>query len=74
MAADDSLPLLSFPAILRNPGLTNRYAHLHDTKTQGDAFKSHPPHTSIKKNRRDQNEGRRWVRRKENGQFVAPDA
>ncbi|KAF8813938.1 hypothetical protein BYT27DRAFT_7239248 [Phlegmacium glaucopus] len=71
MATDNGLPSLSFPAILRNPGLTNRYAHLHDRKAQGDTYKSHPSHTtSIKKNRRDQNEGRRWVRRKDNAHFV----
>ena len=67
MATDTSLPLLSFPAILRNPGITSRYAHLHDTKFQGDTYRSH---TSINKNRRDQNEGKRWVRRKDNGQFI----
>jgi len=72
MATDNGPPLLSFPAILRNTGLTNRYAHLHDAKAQGDTYKSHPAHTaSIKKNRRDQNEGKRWVRRKDNGQFIA---
>jgi hypothetical protein len=71
MAADTSLPLLSFPAILRNPGITDRYAHLHDTRSQGNTYKSHPTHTSINKNRRDQNEGKRWVRRKDNGQFIA---
>ena len=72
MATDNSLPLLSFPAILRNPGLANRYAHLHDTKAQGDTYISHLTRTtSIKKSRRDQNEGRRWVRRKDNGEFVA---
>jgi hypothetical protein len=70
--SDTSLPLLSFPAILRNPGITSRYAHLHDTKPQGDTYRSHQtPTTSFNKNRRDQNEGKRWVRRKDNGQFIA---
>ena len=76
MATDTSLPsgLLSFPAILRNPGISNRYAHLHDAKTQGDIYKSQSAHTSINKSRRDQNQGRRWVRRKDNGQFIALNA
>lgn len=65
MTTENSLPLLSFPAILRNPGLTNRYAHLHDAKSE--TYKSQSTHTSIKKSRRDQNEGRRWVRRQDNG-------
>ena len=72
MATDTSLPLLSFPAILRNPGITSRYAHLHDSESQGDTYRPHPTHKSINKNRRDQNEGKRWVRRKDNGQFIAP--
>ena len=72
MATDTAMPLLSFPAILGNPGISNRFAHLQDSKTQGDTYhKSHTAHTSINKNRRDQNEGRRWVRRKDNGQFIA---
>ena len=73
MATDTSLPLLSFPAILRNPGITNRYAHLHETKSQDVTYRSHTTHTPINKNRRDQNEGKHWVRRKDNGQFVAPN-
>ncbi|KAF4598285.1 hypothetical protein EYR38_006681 [Pleurotus pulmonarius] len=55
---------LSFPAILRNPGVGHRFAHLHADQTIGRS-------PSIKKSiKRDDNEGRRWVRRKENARFV----
>lgn len=55
---------LSFPALLRNPGLSDRYAHL---QSQG---KQHGP-TIVKKtrNRSNENEGKRWIRRKDNGQL-----
>lgn len=52
---------LSFPAILRNPGVSHRFAHLHADQPIG---RSLPVKKSIK---RDDNEGKRWVRRKENG-------
>ncbi|KAF8919933.1 hypothetical protein CPB85DRAFT_1429410 [Mucidula mucida] len=59
----DSVPL-SFPAILRNPGLNGRFAHLTDTRAAS------PSVTAKKIGRRDENNGRRWVRRKENNRFV----
>jgi len=58
-----SIPL-SFPAILRNPGLSDRYAYLHTSKP-----KSHSTPVVVKRNRRGENEGKRWIRRKENGPF-----
>ncbi|KAJ7096378.1 hypothetical protein C8R44DRAFT_889688 [Mycena epipterygia] len=67
---DDSAPLtvpLSFPAILRNPGIASRYAYLSDSTPQ-----SAPKPTVLKKHkhlRRDDNEGKRWIRRKENARF-----
>lgn len=66
--AEDSSPVpLSFPAILRNPGLSDRYAHLKPVKERP------PPSGAIKitskKGRRGDNEGKRWIRRKENGAF-----
>jgi hypothetical protein len=50
---------MSFPSILRNSGLTraSRYAHLVD------------PVQPKKVWRRNDNEGKRWVRRRENGAF-----
>jgi hypothetical protein len=54
---------LSFPSILRHRGLTSRYAHLVDS-TGPPA----PAPTQAKKVwRRNDNEGKRWVRRRENG-------
>jgi len=46
---------MSFPSILRNSGLTSHYVHLVD------------PVQPKKVWRRDDNEGKRWVRRRENG-------
>lgn len=60
-APDDSPVPLSFPAILRNPKLADRYAHLRERS--GAA----PPKTSISNARRDEHEGKRWIRRRENG-------
>ena len=50
---------MSFPAILRGPGLADRFAHL---RPSGASVTAYP-----KKNRRDEKEGKRWVRRKDNG-------
>ncbi|KXN90876.1 hypothetical protein AN958_03530 [Leucoagaricus sp. SymC.cos] len=64
-----SAPVLSFPAILRNPGLKDRYAHLYG----GASINRDQPvseQACVKKVRRDQNEGKRWVRRKDNAHFV----
>lgn len=53
---------LSFPAILRNPGLQDRFGHLKATRT------APPSAPSRKARRRDENDGKRWMRRKDNGQ------
>ncbi|EKM54196.1 uncharacterized protein PHACADRAFT_46370, partial [Phanerochaete carnosa HHB-10118-sp] len=59
---------MSFPAILRGSGGANdRFAHLHaSTDRAGGDLSALVP----KKNRRDEKEGKRWVRRKENARFV----
>jgi len=67
MATTDSgIPVLSFPAILRNPGLNHRFAHLNSTVI--GAERKQQTVKTTKKNHRDQNEGKRWIRRKDNGQ------
>ena len=56
---------MSFPAVLRGPGGVNdRFVHLlaHTEYARGASLAVAP-----KKNRRDEKEGKRWVRRKENG-------
>lgn len=58
---DDGPVPLSFPAILRNPKLVDRYAHLRERSVAA------PPKASISKARRDEHEGKRWIRRRENG-------
>ncbi|KAJ7901772.1 hypothetical protein B0H14DRAFT_2668378 [Mycena olivaceomarginata] len=67
LAADSSPVPLSFPALLRNPGINSRYAYLADPASES---KSKP--LASKKHRtlrRDDNEGKRWIRRKENAHF-----
>jgi hypothetical protein len=63
---DQGPPPLSFPSILRNPGLTSRFAHLVEpTQLSPD-----PSSVQSKKVwRRNDNEGKRWVRRRENGAY-----
>jgi hypothetical protein len=60
-------PVLSFPAILRNPGLSDRFAHLR-------VEEQIPPDQSTVKSRRAgfkrDNEGKRWIRRKDNGEII----
>jgi len=58
----DSPVPLSFPAILRNPGVASRYAHLQES-----TIKANAPVQRSKKSKVNDNEGKRWVRRKENG-------
>ena len=57
----ETAPPLSFPAILRNPGLVDKYAHL---KTHHD--QQRPSIPSVK---REYKGGKRWIRRRDNGQF-----
>ncbi|KAF8902894.1 hypothetical protein CPB84DRAFT_1775131 [Gymnopilus junonius] len=68
MAAVSDIPVLSFPAILRNPGLTDRYAHLRESAA-GHAPNQQSKTTFRKKHKYD-NEGKRWIRRKDNARFV----
>ncbi|KAF7976841.1 hypothetical protein HWV62_5540 [Athelia sp. TMB] len=59
---------MSFPAVLRNPLLADRYAHLRPSKP-ASAPLSGTGKPLRAKGRRDDNEGKRWVRRKENAKF-----
>ncbi|KAI0819967.1 hypothetical protein BC628DRAFT_1399632 [Trametes gibbosa] len=64
--ARDSGPVpMSFPAILRNPGLSDRFAHLR-IPTEKTGLSA----SVARRNKRDDKEGKRWVRRKENAKFV----
>jgi hypothetical protein len=54
---------LSFPSILRNPRLTSRYAYL----VESTGPPAPAPVQAKKVWRRNDNEGKRWVRRWENG-------
>ena len=62
-STEDKGPVpMSFPSILRNSGLTRRYAHL--VEPTGSPIVPVQPKNVW---RRDDNEGKRWVRRRENG-------
>lgn len=63
---DTPLPL-SFPSILRNPGISDRFAHLRVQPSKTPA----PIFSKKLKNRTDENGGKRWVRRKDNGSFLS---
>ena len=58
---------LSFPAVLRNPKLSDRFAHLH-VSSQDPPPESHQRRA---KKDRPEPEGKRWVRRRENGALLA---
>ncbi|KIY74367.1 hypothetical protein CYLTODRAFT_484683 [Cylindrobasidium torrendii FP15055 ss-10] len=60
----DPIPL-SFPAFLRNPGIQDQFAHLN-----GVGRKSTASAIPRRTRRRDENDGKRWVRRKENERFI----
>ncbi|KAI9442615.1 hypothetical protein H4582DRAFT_1299125 [Lactarius indigo] len=63
---EDTGPVpLSFPSVLRHPGLTSRFAHLVETGSPTPA-----PVQAKKVWRRNDNEGKRWVRRRENARFT----
>ncbi|KAJ7188330.1 hypothetical protein C8R46DRAFT_1023721 [Mycena filopes] len=65
MGSDDSAPLpLSFPSILRNPGIA-RFAYL-----SAEAAQSKPTVPKKHKILRTDNEGRRWTRRRDNARFT----
>ncbi|KAF7361942.1 Pentatricopeptide repeat-containing protein [Mycena venus] len=66
---DDPAPAaipLSFPALLRNPGIASRYAYLSDSVSEKPKPIVPKKHKTL---RRDDNEGKRWIRRKENARF-----
>ena len=54
---------MSFPAILRAPNLADRFAHLAGAS---DGPTSDAARLVVKKNKREDREGKRWIRRKEN--------
>ncbi|KZT10721.1 uncharacterized protein LAESUDRAFT_693025 [Laetiporus sulphureus 93-53] len=58
---------MSFPAILRSSGVGDRFAHLR-VAAQKEAVAAAP--VVPKKNKRDEKEGKRWVRRRENARFA----
>ena len=57
---------MSFPAILRAPKLTDRFAHLK-LASGSEEPTSNVARLVAKKDKREDREGKRWVRRKENG-------
>ena len=63
---DSSTPVLSFPAILRNSGLTGHFAHLQPLPASGEDLKL-PTSPKGAKRFREEREGKRWLRRKDNG-------
>ncbi|THH21773.1 hypothetical protein EUX98_g8281 [Antrodiella citrinella] len=68
VARDDGPVPMSFPAILRAPGIgSDRFAHLRAGRQRVDGV-SAPVSSGVKK--RDDKAGKRWVRRKDNARFV----
>lgn len=61
MAVQGPVPM-SFPALLRGPGLSDRFAHLRTSTALSETTVP-----TKRSNRRDDKEGKRWIRRKENG-------
>lgn len=59
---------MSFPAILRAPGLSDRFAHLRSGLSRSESATA-PVSSAKKNNRRDEKAGKRWVRRKDNGMY-----
>lgn len=66
---------LSFPAILRNPGLSNRLAHLRADDDLSEYHASLPVRSARNRaRRREENGGKRWIRRSENGSCISSTA
>ncbi|GLB37698.1 hypothetical protein LshimejAT787_0407490 [Lyophyllum shimeji] len=61
---EDAPPVLSFPAIIRNPGITGRFAHLQTEQQQI------PAAAPVVKKPKREHEGKRWIRRKDNARFT----
>ena len=59
---------MSFPSFLRNPKLSDRYAYLQGSRARVIPEESEATSARRKRTREDK-EGKRWVRRKENGMF-----
>lgn len=59
---------MSFPAILRNAKLADRFAHLRESSVADD--RGTQQLIPSKKRSRDEKEGKRWVRRRENARFT----
>lgn len=57
---------MSFPAILRNPGVTK----FVQSRQEGDTLSG--TQVPVKKARRDEKEGKRWIRRDQNGNLPSP--
>lgn len=68
-AANPGLPIpMSFPAVLRAPKLADRFAHLR-LASASDEPTPDAASLVVKKNKREDREGKRWIRRKENCTF-----
>ena len=65
VASTGPIPM-SFPAILRAPKLADRFAHLRST-SGSEELTPGAAGLVAKKDKRVDREGKRWVRRKENG-------
>ena len=63
---------MSFPAFLRDSGIGDRFAHLRAGNSNNGSGLATGVSGGIavpKKSKRDEKDGKRWVRRKENGSF-----
>ena len=60
---------MSFPAVLRNMRLSDRYMHLANGPKEGVTDETEGAQLRKKRAREDR-EGKRWVRRKENSRFT----
>ncbi|KAI5123076.1 hypothetical protein M0805_000510 [Coniferiporia weirii] len=58
---------MSFPSLLRGSKLADRYAYLREASPQYPSTAANSP---ARKKTRDDRDGKRWVRRKENSRFV----
>ncbi|KAK2467894.1 hypothetical protein APHAL10511_000189 [Amanita phalloides] len=61
-------PVLSFPAVLRNPGLVSRFAQIQAVANEHE-YVAHTTQIGPEPFRRGPHEGKRWVRRKDNAEF-----
>lgn len=58
---------MSFPSILRNPGISDRFAHL---RAEIPSAQAGGASAAARRRTRDDKEGKRWIRRKENARFT----